>query len=1069
MKLKSVRHVMGIFALVALVSTLSGCSKMLANFSLNQAEKRVKEARENDAQKFHEADLIKTEDLIATTHQQMNSGDFKSARQSGKEAATLAKDLLKATKESRASFLQNESRRWIGYVEQNEGNKEDANLYQKILQNNEAGNVSFGKQKWDDCNKTFDGVVKDCQLLLSNLKRKSEEGLADVGKMKEDLIAKGAREHNPDAIVKIDEADATIRDLIEVKVHYRLAIQQAEKAIQAGKEGIIQSYANQSEKLIIEIEKRLARATELGAEIYATESFNGVSGDHQNLSQKFYSKDYAVILNQESSSSGYKLLERADALIIETQRESANTKMKAVNSAIVRLTEGQAKVHLPGRVEKLEELYAAAKAKFEANEYTETERISLEGLEEERKLVDDFDKKTQAEIEIGRTAILTAKGVFEKMQGIFAEPSPLPLTGDDEAFEKNKLALREELGVKLEGGDLSQRSTTIMREDKDFNGAILASRRVAKIAEEVIQGTFHVVSHNAIQQVDNELTRYEREGGREYAPAEVDKAREMLDVTRELHRSGDFRKALEQGAETKAQVEILAQQLGRVAVAKIDSARGSITAAKESRGDRYQEGNLLKALQLAQSASDSLSSEGIKAAIKAAEMSQNIAEKAGSESLQQWSEEEMRRTDLLLARAREAGSATFAAQTFEEATNLRRNAQNLYDSGDYREAQLTATRAASTAENALYALVIQAEDEIASAKRFEGWKYENERLAQCIINAKYAREFLDQGNYDLSRRHAKHALETAHEVVVDAKKAGFHDRLVALNSKVEMASQKGVAYYQIGDLSKIVGEMNALATDFSPEGYEQAAQQMELIEAQLAGLMEMTPNVLQELVNRMNDSLSTLSERGAKGLTPDLVAQAERKIKFAQMDFNNGKYRPSFDNVKDAIKVINEIGLRLNERDYDLKISQHFMEFSKTLQEFAPILNMGSPILINMSKGPSGRNQAVSMMSATNPTDFRQSINDLAAQITLITPPPTRHEVHESTLAMLELARAGAGDFEKLLILDQYTPEDAKKIIERAYAQVHAARSRQQHIQAMLENPQTQVEQVGVRRALRMR
>ncbi|MBI1784847.1 hypothetical protein HYR69_06855, partial [Candidatus Sumerlaeota bacterium] len=595
------------------------------------------------------------------------------------------------------------------------------------------------------------------------------------------------------------------------------------------------------------------------------------------------------------------------------------------------------------------------------------------------------------------------------------------------------------------------------------------SRHVVDLSKQITRGTFQVVSHNAIQELSNELTRYEREGGREYAADELEKTQKMLTETRELHKSEDYRKALEHGAETKAQLEILAQELSRVAVGKIDQAKNTIQSAKDHRGDRYQESKILQAAQLARAASDLLKTEGIKDAIHAAEQATTIAEKAGNESVQQWAEEEMRRTDVLLARGREAGAADYAPTQLDEAVNLYRSAHNLYDSGDFNEAQVTATKAASAAENALYALVIQSEDAIASAKRFEGWKYESERLAQAIINAKYAREFMDQGNYDLAKRHARHSLETANEITKDAQRAAFHDRLVALNTRVEEASQKGVAYYQIGDLSKIVGEMNNLATDFSPEGYEQSAQKMELIEAQLAGLIEMTPNVLQELVNKMNDNLSALEERGARQLTPDLVAQASQKIKYAQLDFKNEKYRPSFDNVKDAMKVLNQIALRLDERDYDLKLSQHFMQFSKTLQKFAPVLNMGSPVLIRMTQGPTGRNQAISLVSATEPTVFRQEINDLAAQVSLENPPATRREIHEATLAMLDTAKNGAGDFEKLLILDQYTPDDAKKIIERAYMEVYSARSRQQHIQNALEHPQTQTEQAGVKRALRLR
>ncbi len=1047
----------------ALLVPLAGCNKMLANFSLNQASKRVAQARQFKADEVAKDDLVAAEEAISTTQQYINSQNFKEARAKGKDAATKAKDLLEKTKTLRATNLKSDANRWIGYADLNQARTERPATYDQMLAGNTKGQKAFEKQKWEEAIGAFDKCVSDAQFLMENLKRTAEQGLTDVNKKKEDLTKEGAPDNYPEAMTQIDEFLTRINDLITVKYDYRTAASTHDQAIQEADKGIRKTREIKSDKLLRQVETSLTRATALGAQLYVLDRYNEINNDFNDLLKLHYEGKYESVL-----TTGPKLVPRAEQLIVDTQRESAKAKMDAVTKAIAKLVDGQARVHLPGRVEQLEQKAADAKARFDKSEFSDSEKISLEALDEEKKIVDDFDKLAKSKIDAATQSRTQTKDVFERMEEIFAHPAPGELSGDDKALEDHKLALREELRGKLQNAELALGLANLKREDKDFNTVIETAKKVTGECEEVTQGVFKVVSHNAIQEIDNELTRYERQGGREYVAAEMDKTRKMLDGVRDLHRKSDYRGALTQAAETKAQLEVMAQEFERFAVGKIDAAKKSLALAKERRGDEYQEGRLLQVATSLRSATESLSAEKLKSAIETADQAKDIADKASAASIRQWAEEEMRRTDLILARAREAGATSYASAKMEESLNLRRNAQTLYEAGDFPEAQISGAKASAAAQDALYAIVIDAENEIASAKRFEGWRYESERLAQAIINAKYAREFLDQGSYELSRRHAKSALQTAKEVVKDSQKAAFHDRLTALNSKIEVASTKGVGYYQVKDLSKIVGDLNELAKQFTPEAYAESADKIELLEAQLAGLVEMTPDVLQKLVDQLNQNLSSLENRGAVSLVPDLMATAKEKVKFAQLDYKNEKYRPSFVNVKDAIKTINEIEVRLDERDYDLKLSQHFTQLAQSIQKFAPVLNMGSPVLLRLIHGANGRNQALALMSTSSPAKFRQDIADLAAQVNLLKPPSTRRDTQQAAVEMLDLAQTSAGGFEKLLILDQYSPEDAKKIIETAFVQMQSAQSRQQAIQRTLEHPQTQTQQVGVKRAIQL-
>lgn len=67
---------------------------------------------------------------------------------------------------------------------------------------------------------------------------------------------------------------------------------------------------------------------------------------------------------------------------------------------------------------------------------------------------------------------------------------------------------------------------------------------------------------------------------------------------------------------------------------------------------------------------------------------------------------------------------------------------------------------------------------------------------------------------------------------------------------------------------------------------------------------------------------------------------------------------------------------------------------------------------------------------------------------------------------MLELAKTASANFEKLLILDQYTPDVARDIIQTAYLQMFKANNMKAAIQEKIKNPQIDFEPKGVERVL---
>lgn len=1039
-----------------LLST-AGCNKMISNYHLKKANQRAQEALENEADGLVGDLYRQTQASISKAQNEFNQQQFKAAKSSAKAASEQSKELLQKAKEARATSLKAEAFKWIKIAEQNRANQIDAAKYAQISEANTQGNQLMEKLKYDKSIPILAGVVSDVKFLLGPLEEEAGRDLEETRVMLEELRVEGAEVYATDYVTQMNELIGQIDSMINADINYRHAISTYERARQVRDEGIQETKKAKCNEMLTAIENLLNQATELGAPIYASQSFSEVSKEFEDLLTKFYESRYDTVL-----TAGPNLKPKVEDLIIETKREVARARRNDVHKALTDLVEGHVRDYLPGRAEQIQERLTEADRLFDEEKYTESKEVSLDGLELKDRIVTEFATYTENEIRIASEKLGTANGVFERMEAIFDQPIPGDWTGDDLALENSKQALKEELNSSLNNASLSLGVSELKAGEQDFHVSICAARQVAKDAEVVTQQTYRVVAHNAILELANQLTRYERDGGRQYASAEVDKTHTMLDESKALLADAKYREAVRRTADTKAQIEILAQELERVAVAKIESAREAVKAAKSNYADTYESGDVSMAMIQLDIAKDSLGGEGLLKSITSAESATDIARSAENRAIGKWLQDQMAVADEYLARAASAGAEIYAPDQLQNANDLRVKLGSLYESESYDEAMETAEYAVEASRQAFYAEINDAESAIAKAKQFDGWKYESHRLAEAIAQAKHAREKLEGGEFTAARQYAVQAITTANNVTVDAKRAAFEERVESLTQNMEHAQRDGAGYYQVDDLSRILGEMNRLQSEFDPASYEDYAEKVELLEAQLAGLMELTPGVLRELVLNMQDQLDKLEERGARDADPDLVDKVIQKIKYAQLDYQNEKYRPSFMNAKEAQKGLNDVRALLDERDYDRELSVQLNKFNEEIESFGSVLNMGSPAMVRLVIGPNGRAEARAFLSASSPSHLRSAINEIGMRVRDLQPPPSRVEVQRSAMEMLAVAKTSSLNFEKILIMDQYTADEAREIIQAAYHQMRDARNQQQRLTRSIDNPLIEIKPKAV-------
>jgi hypothetical protein len=108
-------------------------------------------------------------------------------------------------------------------------------------------------------------------------------------------------------------------------------------------------------------------------------------------------------------------------------------------------------------------------------------------------------------------------------------------------------------------------------------------------------------------------------------------------------------------------------------------------------------------------------------------------------------------------------------------------------------------------------------------------------------------------------------------------------------------------------------------------------------------------------------------------------------------------------------------------------------------------------------------------MNANSPTNLRTAIVEIGARVRQLNPPATRLEMRDAALHMLTLAKTAALNFEKMLIMDQYQPKEAREIIEMAFLQMYQARSEQRDIERAIRYPSTKLQPQGVERVVSYR
>ncbi len=1037
---RGLRLAVALFSLAALFA--AGCNKKRANMSLNKAKKLMTEAEVHEAPRIEAQEYENLKGQIEEADRLMAEGNFKRALEQSGRAVDSAKRVVESTKSKLAAQRLNEAKEWLDVADRNHGVQENAERYNKVKDLYNKANDYYNKNKWDNAIKTSNEEIQEVQTLLARLLNEAVQRQQMAQARFDEMKTAGAETFASRYVIDVQGMLQAIENKINVERDYLGARNQADEAIRKSEEGINATKGKMAQEEITQIEDKLADSQNKGASIYAKDMLQSCNEAFDNILQDYYQQRYDKVL--ESTKI---LAPRVDKLLFVTRQESARARMDAVKEEIAFLEEGGARQYLPGSLEKIESMLQEADGHFKENLFDETESKCEDAMREGNKTRNAFNGLALDAMREAAESLEIARNVFSRMNDIFIIRPDQALAGPDLQFEQAKQAMKSELENTLNNSKLTLSIAKLNQDSGQYRKSIELAGEVKRSADYVLNETYHIVAHNAIMEMASQITQREADGAREYVPAELERTRNLLESARQTMNSGDFKEAVRKTSEARAQLELTTQELAQKAIGNIKSAKEKIAEAPIYHTEEYQKSELERARQLLGEAEAALESLNLKPAVEIALEAANVASKASETSARTWCEQSIESARAAIERAEQAGAMNYAGEHMDEARRFFDSAGMLHESGNYLEGKNVAIRAEEKAIEAFYLNVTAAETAINQAKSYNAWKYRHKDIADAIVNARVARNALDRGDYTFSADYASRARNQAEAALKASQKMAFKERLSGILEGMDTAMKSGANYFQASDTKTLYAQLTEIQQRFDPENFDQTASEMDRLDADVERLVSTTPEVLNVIITQQSARLDQQMQTRAAEFASETLKMVADKLKYARMDFDNKRYSNSYRELQGAIEQLDEVENKLDLDRYSVQMGQILDDLNDAIYKFRHVLELGPDAIERFTEGPAGKGQYITIAGQLKPYEFRAIVSDLLLKAGNLDVPAGAGEIQDAFIEVLSDIHLASADFEKLVILDEFTPAARVDIIRRAFRIMTQANKKRSDLQ----------------------
>lgn len=272
-----------------------------------------------------------------------------------------------------------------------------------------------------------------------------------------------------------------------------------------------------------------------------------------------------------------------------------------------------------------------------------------------------------------------------------------------------------------------------------------------------------------------------------------------------------------------------------------------------------------------------------------------------------------------------------------------------------------------------------------------------------------------------------------------------------IKSNVQQAAKDGGTYFNVKALREVMTRIQEIRQKYNPKDFETISAELDQFETDLYKVTQNTPEIFKCMVDAERALYEDLVKRGARDFADKELTEGDQLLRFATLDFNAGKFRSSYDNLRKGVEVLNAIDLKYKEQIFVKDVRSLFAELAENEKKIDPLLKIPVTMMHLVLWQPQYKNAANATFMGASPVQFREKMDELYSK-SLITPfPVSLTDQHEQLIRVFDLARKASFSFEKFIILDQYDRETADSIVNQAYDLIKQSKQQQADLSSQFE------------------
>ena len=1045
MRLK--KHSASFLVLIALVVLVGGCTQQRAKNKLRKTSEKVADIKNNyDGLKFEEAAIKGVEQKIDSANQQL-AGDASQALATAQQAEAETEQVLARVKPAQGSALYTQAEQDIAVARRNRLDRNDSVRFQKITEIKAKADEARAANKWDDLIKLSRQVVEEVRIGIEPLKNEADRKQAEATQRLTELNREGGRDLAPEVVIAVEDEIERAKKVSVEERDYNLAANGFQAAKARADQGINQVLREKARIGIEELEGLLTSSVIEGVKQFKPEAYDRVTKVYDELVRENEAGSYSRVITGVTN-----IKPEAQQLVVDTKRAASDDRIQTLQSNIKELEQGGILEYLPNSLDNLRNSLAQETETRKADDekaFDTIKQMSIEASDEYDRVRGQFESLANDRIRDARNSVDKSRAVFERLDSIF-DPIEGPMNEDQQAFENQKQARKTELGKQLESATDNLGAAELRKNQGNFKGAIVLAGEVVALSENTLSEIYHTVAHNATIELSKLVSRYERDGARVHAPEELARATGKLEQVKASVAQHAYQRAVEESAEARAEVELLAQRIAGRAAENIRDAGTALEAANNENVRRFHPEALPQISALIQQASVDLQSNNLKLALEKAAEATQLAKATQNDADRMSADENLAKAAQAISSAEAAGANVYGGRDIEDARRLASSARDLYANKDYARADSQAKSAVERACAGLYAKVTEAEQEIAAATSVGGWDNNTKKLSAANDKVREARAKLEARQFDESASLADEAAGEARAVAKSSKKKNFNARVKSINKDVVEGTKQGTNFFQVDESIRVQQSLAALKSDYSAEEYDRVMAEISKVEADFGETLTKTPEVVNKAADSIEARLNKLVDDGAESYAAPEIKEARDHVRYARLDYRTGSYRSTHSHLTNAAKLTLLSEFRRDHTSYSAQVQEIFRDYRALQIKFGNVLSLEPKELEELAISVSGSAKIASISAQVSPMQFRDGMEELYGRALLLRPPASLEKLNEIIVASIAEGRLAGMYFERLAILNRMTAEDAKSNIDQAYYRINLSNEMVTSVQRQL-------------------